>query len=326
MNNFWTKLKKPILALAPMAGITNSAFRLICKKQGVAVVYSEMTSADGLYFQGKKTLAMLKFDKREQPLIIQLFGKDPNKFPKAAKLVEQAKASGIDINFGCPARRVIQHGGGVTLMRNLEQCYQIIQAVTENTKLPVSVKIRSSINDGYKKLTALDFLKKIANLPVSCVMIHGRTYEQGFVGPIDYQIISDARKYFKGIILANGGITSPKTAQELLKKTKADGIGIARGIYGQPWLFRQIKDYLTQGKYEELTWSQKKKIILEHAKLAFKLGNDQGIIELRKHLLWYVKGLSRARSLRQGLVRVKTIEEIKTILANITWCSLMDHG
>lgn len=317
MENFWTKLKKPILALAPMAGITNAAFRLICRKCGADVVYSEMTSSDGLYFQGKKTLAMLKFDKREQPLVIQLFGKRPEMFPKAAQLVEQAGASGIDINFGCPARKVVGHGGGVTLMRNLDLCCQIIQAVTENTKLPVSVKIRSTINDGRKKITALDFLKEIADLKVACVMIHGRSFEQGFAGPVDYQIIRDARKCFKGIILANGGITSPETAKELLDKTKADGIGLARGTYGRPWLFRQIKDYLTAGKYDELTWPEKKKIILEHANFALNTDGEHGIIELRKHLLWYVKGLPQAKHLRQALVTVKTIGEIKNILDTI---------
>lgn len=158
-NNFWLKFKphpnpplrkgrevqQPILALAPMAGITDSAFRQMCRKYGADVVYTEMISADGLYHDSKKTLAMLKFAKSEQPAVIQLFGKDPFKFTKAAQIAEQAGFSGIDINFGCPAKKVAGHGGGVTLMRDLSKCRQIIEAVLSGTKLPVSVKLRTSI-------------------------------------------------------------------------------------------------------------------------------------------------------------------------------------
>jgi nifR3 family TIM-barrel protein len=316
-TNFWQKLEKPVLALAPIAGVTDSAFRQICRQCGATVVYSEMTSAEGLYYKSKKTLEMLKFDRAEQPLVIQLFGKDPTKFSRAAKIVEKSGASGLDINFGCPARRVVQHGGGVTLMRNLELCYQIIQAVTENTKLPVSVKIRSSINYKNSKITALDFLKKIAKLPVAGVMIHGRSYEQGFSGEIDFAMIKDARKYFNGIILANGGIHSPEDAQQLLEKTGADGVGLARGVYGKPWLFKQINDYLANGQYSEPTWPEKKKIILNHAQLTKKTKGSRGLIELRKHLLWYVKGLSEAKKYRAELVKVKTIDDIKCVLKTV---------
>jgi tRNA-dihydrouridine synthase B len=315
--NFWLKLNKPILALAPMAGISDSAFRQICRQSGADVVYSEMTSADGLFHYGKKTLDLLKFDRKEQPLVIQLFGKDPSKFGPTAQLVEQAGASGIDINFGCPARKVVAHGGGATLMRDLNLCRQIIKEVIENTNLPVSVKVRISINYQGKKNTIIDFLKKMADLPISAVMIHGRTYEQGFSGEIDYQTIKEARKHFKGVILANGGINAPEEAKNILKKTAADGLGLARGVYGRPWLFNQIKDYLNKGLYREPSWLEKKKIILEHAKLAFKAKSDHGLLEFRKHLLWYVKGLPEAKNLRSELVKIETIEEIKKVLKKI---------
>lgn len=317
MKNFWNNLNKPILALAPMAGITDSAFRLICRKNGADVVYSEMTSADGLSYHGKKTLELLKFHKAEQPLVIQLFGKRPEMFIQAAQLVEQSGASGIDINFGCPAKKVVAHGGGATLMKDLDLCHKIIKTTIENTKLPVSVKIRTSINNQGKKITAIDFLKSVSDLPVAGVMIHGRSYEQGFIGPIDYQMIIEARKYFKGIILANGGINEPADAKKLLDKTKSDGLGLARGLYGRPWLFKEIKNYLTSGKFIELTWTQKKKVILDHAKYAFKFNGDYGIIELRKHLLWYVKGLPEAKNLRAELVKVETVADIKRVLKTI---------
>ncbi|MBU1036968.1 tRNA-dihydrouridine synthase [Patescibacteria group bacterium] len=317
MKDFWNNLPKPIIALAPMAGINNIAFRIICKKQGADVVYSEMISADGLYYQGKKTLTLLKISAEEKPVVIQLFGKDPAKFPQAVKVAEKLGASGIDINFGCPAKRVISHGGGINLMRDLNLCHKIVKAALDNTELPVSVKLRSSINIQGKKITALDFLKKISDLPISAVMIHGRSYEQGFLGEINYKIIKDARKYFKGIILANGGITTPEKAFKALKEAKADGLGLARGTYGRPWLFQQIKDYLQTKKFTEPSWPQKKKIILKQAELALKHQKQHGLIELRKHLLWYVKCLPYATDLRKELVKVKTIQDIKKILSKI---------
>ena len=166
MNNFWQKLEKPILALAPMAGITDSSFRLICKELGADVVYSEMVSADGLHYDSKKTLELLKFNKKELPLVVQLFGKRLEAFPKACEIIEKAGVSGVDINFGCPAKKVVAHGGGVTLMRDLDKCFEIVKVVCESTKLPVSVKLRTSINkiNGPGKVTALQFIRKIKKL------------------------------------------------------------------------------------------------------------------------------------------------------------------
>ena len=310
MNSFWNNLEKPIYALAPLAGITNSPFRMVCKEYGADVLYSEMTSADGLHFKSKKTLAMLKFNKKEKPVVIQLFGKDPEKFKTAAKIVEESGADGIDINFGCPARKVVAHGGGVNLMKNLDLCYDIIKATCDNTSLPVSIKIRTSIQDEDKKITALDFLKKISDLPVQVVMIHGRSYEQGFKKEIENKIIKKARKYFKGIILANGGVVDSKSAKKTLRKTKADGLGLARGLFGKPWFFNELKTGFNPD------WPEIKKIILKHANYSYNALGDHGIIEMRKHLLWYVKGLKNAKSLRKELVKVETINDIKKALKN----------
>jgi len=318
MLNFWKTLPRPILALAPMAGVTDSAFRQLCRLNGAAVVYSEMTSADALFFDAKKTLQMLKFAKKELPLVIQLFGKDPEKFGKASQAVEAAHASGIDINFGCPAKKMVGHDGGVTLMRDLDLCHAIIKKVISSTKLPVSVKLRAGISSrGINKVTAVDFLKKMSDLPLAAVMIHGRSYEQGFSGEIDYEIIKDAKKYFKGIILANGGVNTPADAQKLFKKTGANGLGIARGALGRPWLFKQIKEFLNDNDFSEPTWAEKKQLILKHAQLALADKGAHGLVELRKHLLWYVKGLAQAKNLRQELVKVSSLEEIARLLEQI---------
>lgn len=323
MKNFWFEIKKPILALAPMAGITDPAFCLLSRKMGADVVYTEMISADGLHYNSKKTLEMLKILKGEKPVVVQLFGKDPEKFAKATQIVTKAGFSGIDINFGCPAKKVAGHGGGVTLMRDLDLCYEIIKTVCENTNLPVSIKVRKSIKVQSLKnkklehknkkdiITSLDLIKKIKKLPVSAIMIHGRTYEEAFSGEIDYSYIKKVRKYFNGIILANGNIYSPEKAKETLEKTEADGLGLARGVYGKPWLFKQIKDYLKKDKYKEKTWGEIKEIALLHAKMMQDYKGDKGMIEMRKHLLFYTKNQENGREMRKELVCVNTLKDIE---------------
>ncbi|MFA5047618.1 MAG: tRNA-dihydrouridine synthase [Patescibacteria group bacterium] len=320
--NFWSKLKKPIMALAPMAGVTDSAFRQLCREYGADVVYTEMVSADGLFYDSKKTLEFLKFNKSEKPVVIQLFGKHPEKFTKAAQLAEAAGFDGIDINFGCPAKKVAGHGGGVTLMRDLQKCREIIEAVLAGTKLPVSVKLRGSIKNGNTTVTTLDFIKAIKDLPVATIMIHGRPYENPFNSEIDYEMIKKAGAEFiknnpKGIVLANGGITCPEEAKTMLELTGAHGLGVARGVYGRPWISQQIKDHLKTGKYREFTHQQIKQAIISHAQAVFKAKDKHGLIELRKHLLWYVKGWPNAKELRSQLVAVESLSDIKTVCKNI---------
>ena len=317
MSNFWQKIKKPILALAPMAGISDSAFRQICRDQGADVVYTEMTSVDGLYYDSKKTLEMLAFSKKEKPVVCQLFGKKPELFGKAAKVVEKTGFDGIDINFGCPARKVVAHGGGVTLMRDFDLCHSIIDATIKATKLPVSIKIRTSINkakESSEKVYAYDFLKKVSDLDIAAVMVHGRSYEQGFSGPVDIEQMKKIRAAYPGILLVNGGVIEPPDALELINKTKANGIGLARSVRGRPWLFRQVKELADKGKYIEPSMDDIKKVIIKHSQAAFAAKQDHGIIEMRKHLAWYTKGFPGAKELRQKLVRVNTVDDIKNIL------------
>lgn len=323
--NFWLKLKEnnPIIALAPMAGITDSAFRQICRKFGADVIYSEMISALAICYGSKKTLNMLKKSKKEKPLVIQLFGKRPDVFAKAAKMVEEKGADGIDINFGCPAKKVIKNEEGVFLMSNLSLSKEIVQAIIEAVKIPVSLKIRAGINlplssrsEINRKVTAFDFVKNIMHFPVSAIMIHGRTYEQGFSGEVDYEMIKKVKELVgnKMIILANGGIKTPEDAKIMIDKTGVDGIGIAQAALGKPWIFEQIKNYLETGKYDELNLKGIKKIAIEHAKLVYKSKGDYGIIELRKYLLWYVKGQPDVKKLRKKIVQINKLNDIKKVL------------
>ncbi len=306
-ENFWRRLKKTIYALAPLAGVTDSAFRQICKSFGADVVYSEMISATALVYDSKKTLELMRFDKKERPFVVQLFGAKPEHFAVAAKIVEKKiKPDGIDINFGCPVKKVAKQGAGAVLMNDLKLSRQVVKAVIDSTKLPVSVKCRARVG----QTTVLDFLKNIKDLPVAAVMIHGRSLAQGHSGQVDGKIIKVARKYFKGVILANGGVKDKKTAEELLKISGADGLGIGQGALGKPWLFSQLAARSSQPITQDFIF----KTALRHAKLAGKLKGKQGIIEMRKHLCWYVTGLNNASELRKKLVGVERLDDIKKLL------------
>ena len=321
MENFWTKLKKPIVALAPMCGVTDLPFRLICHNYGADVVYSEMTMVQALAHKGKKTMDMVKILDAERPVIIQLGGNDPELFYKAAQVVaDEIGPNGIDINFGCPAKKVAGHGSGVSLLRDLEKSYQIIQATIEGAHgLPVSFKTRTQIKstDKCSVHCSLELIEKVKDLPVAAIMIHGRSFEAPWVEEVDYDYIKQVRKQFKGILLANGGLYDPQKVKEVLELTGADGVGIAHGVYGRPWIFNQIKEYLKTGQFTDLSWPQKRKIALEHAQVAFETKGTHGLLELRKQLLWYVKGLTNATNYRQSLVTLNTLEEIEQALMNI---------
>jgi tRNA-dihydrouridine synthase B len=354
MDNFWKKIKKPILALAPMAGITDSAFRQISKKYGADVTYSEMASVSALYFKPAKTLRLVKFSKNERPYVVQLFGKDPEHFAKAAKIItEKIKPDGIDINFGCPAKKVFGHGSGCALMADIKLAREIISAVCENTNLPVSIKIRAGLHpvkyagggaaspqfNRVKNTSALDFIEKTKDLPYPAVMIHGRTYEGGFSGPVDFSVCEKIKKIAPDkIVLANGGIDTPEDTIKILESHPAlDGLGIARGAWGRPWIFQEIKNLLkiyphTKSNQKLIQLSDQsinekfkyfhpdyfgvgvKKIMIEHAKLIYKDKKELGMLEIRKHLCWYIKGFPGASELRKKLVLAKSVGEIKEIL------------
>jgi len=340
MSNFWTKLAKPILALAPMAGVTDTAFRQMCKEGGADVIFTEFASADALVYESTKTREMIAFAPQEQPVVCQIFGRKPEVFARAVVLLEDMGFAGVDINFGCPAYKVVKGGGGVSLMRNLNLCHELVQAACEATKLPVSIKMRASIKRGQETkdkiegdaamadaeldayeceldvVTALDLVKKIKDLPVAAIMIHGRSFEHPFDGEPNYGVIAEARKVWPGILIANGGIHTPEKAKEVLELTRADGVGLARGTWGKPWLFQQTKDYLATGAYRELTWDEVQAVLLRHAKLALTAKGEHGLLELRKHLSWYVKGFSGASTVRAQLVRVNTLADVETILAH----------
>ncbi len=313
MDNFWLKLNRPILALAPMAGITDSAFRQICKQYGADVTYSEMASVSALFFKPEKTLNLIKFRALEKPYIVQLFGKEVTHFAQATQIVsQQVHPNGIDINFGCPAKKVFRHGSGCALMPEKKLSRKIIKTVCENTRLPVSIKIRAGIGN----TSALDFIKSVADLPFTAVMVHGRTYQEGFSGPVNFRLIEKIKKIIPSkIVLGNGSIQNAIEAKKILTDYPLlDGIGIARGAWGQPWIFNEIKSLLKGKPISPKKWSVRKKIMLEQAELMYQNKGQLGIFEIRKHMSWYVKDFPGASNLRRKLMLAKSLEEIRNIL------------
>jgi len=308
-------------------------------KYGADVAYSEMASVSALFFKPRKTLELLKFDLKERPYVVQLFGNKPEHFTKAAQIVtKEVKPDGIDINFGCPAKKVFGHGSGCALMPQKELAREIISAVCDNTDLPVSIKIRA----GLKDTTAIHFIENISDLPFSAVMVHGRTYEGNFHGEVNFSIVEEIKKIIPDkIVLANGGINTPEDAKNILEKYPSiDGLGLARGTWGRPYIFDEIKTLLKQkaclcesasageaisfGELDkEITTSPGaprndmkfiKKIAIEHTKLLQKSKGETGMFEIRKHMSWYFKGFPNASELRRQLVQAKSVEEIKNIL------------
>lgn len=316
MHHFWQQLPQPILALAPMAGVTDAAFRQMCKQFGADVIYTEFASCHALIHENEATKRMLAFTDAERPVVCQIFGSEPAMMAEAAKIVEGMGFDGIDINFGCPAYKVTKNGGGVCLMRNPENIRRIAEAVSGAVSIPVSIKLRASIRseDNQKTFTALDVVKAIAGIPIAAIMVHGRSYEKPFDGNADPNAIRAVVSAFPGIVLANGGIYTPEDATAMLKETKAAGLGIGRGSHGKPWIFKQIKDFMKTGTFTELPWGDIRNIITAHAEKALHTKNEWGIIEMRKHLAWYVKGLPHATAVRSQLVRVKALKDIYDIL------------
>ena len=263
--------------------------------------------AKGERLEADKTLDILRFNKKkERYFVAQIFGADPKHLGLAAKIItEKIKPDGIDINFGCPVPKITKQGAGAALMADLKRSRQAIISVLENTNLPVSIKIRLASG----AVDFKDFLKNIKDLPISALMIHGRTLKQGFAAEADFKAIREAKKYFKGVILANGGIYNLEQANQALKDSQADGLGLARGVLGRPWLFNEIKKNKVINKRKSSIF----KILISHAELGYKLKGARAALELRKNLCWYLRGMTGAAKMRENLVQSKSLAEIKKI-------------
>lgn len=314
MNNPWEQ-KKPLIYLAPMSGITNMAYRMIVKKFHSDIVFPEFVSIYAMHYGSERTDHMLQFQESERPIIAQVFGSEPKLFYEAAKKIVQQGFDGIDINFGCPAPKVAKNGGGCALLGDLKLSRQIIEATLEGVdgKIPVSVKTRAQ----YKNVHVRDFCKIIADLPLANLCVHGRSFEKPYLGKADLEPIREAKTLVPFSVTASGHAHTPEAAKETLDYTKADGVALARGTFGQPWIGKMIFDYLETGTYTEPTFEEKIDVMLEHARLAQQYTFYKPYMEMRKVLAWYIKGIPRAAHYRKELVQVHSFEEVDSIVKKI---------
>lgn len=325
MKNFWFQLKKPILALAPMEGVTDVAFRTLCHEQGADVVYTEFLPAEAIAHGAPTVLKKMEHRDDERPVICQIFGKTPEAFTAAAIKVQAMGFDGLDLNFGCPARKVVNHGSGVALLRDPQYARQLVEAALEKITIPLSIKVRTSIRKESKDVapgmqersTALDLVEAIQGLPIAAIMVHGRNYEQGHQGEVDMAMIKAVKEKFSGIVLANGGITRPEQVKTMLESTGADGVGIARGTWGQPWIFSQARQYLASGTYSAIEPQQLADIIRRHAALLVEYKDSRGMLEFRKHFARYISGFRGAADLRAQAVRVESMSDVDNIINTI---------
>jgi tRNA-dihydrouridine synthase B len=310
--NFWQKTPRPIVALAPMAGYTDSAFRqLIRSFSKRTILWSEFVSADALKFDSKKSKEMLSFAKKEQPFVAQIFGKRPENFVEAAKFVESIGAVGVDLNFGCPAKKVVNSDHGSALLKNPELASEIISAVANSVKIPTSVKMRLGISDDSNLES---FAKMVEDSGAQLLTIHGRTAKQAYSGVADFAPIYRVKKILKIPVLGNGDIDSAEKFFAQLKNL--DGLMIGRAAVANPWIFREIENRLA-GKISKTPTRLRGKIstILRHAKfLVATKGEKRGMLEMRKFSANYVRGEPGAKILRAKLVRVERLVELEKIL------------
>ena len=299
-----------------MAGVTDLPFRTICKYYGADIVFSEMVSAKAIHYGDKKTLELLKTSDYEQPLIVQLFGSEPEIMAEAATFLEKRGVYAIDINMGCPATKIIKNGEGSALMKNPELSGKIMKAVVNATSLPVSVKIRS----GWDKdsINAVEIAKIAEASGIKAITVHARTKEQAYSGLADRKIIKDVKDAVKICVIGNGDINSPIDAISMLSETQCDSIMIGRGALGNPFLFKQIKNNLSGKPETEISSNEKKEVMLKHLSLLVETkGNKIGILEFRKHLAWYIKGEKNSTAFKTKAFSAKTKEEFISIINDI---------
>ena len=302
------------VVLAPMAGVTDLPFRVICREMGAGYTVSEMVSAKALLFNNVKTWEMLKIGERERPTAIQLFGSVPREVAKAGKIVEDSGADLIDFNMGCPVHKIVTNGEGSSLMRQPTLAYEILAALVDAVKIPVTVKCRSGWDADH--INAVEIASLAEKAGVAAIAIHGRTREDFYKGQANWQIIKEVKEAVHIPVLGNGDIWSAVDGMGMLKETGCDGVMIARGAEGNPWIFSQMKDLLAgKTKVSEPDLDTKFALILRHLKdlIAFK-GEYIGVQEMRRHVAAYIKGLPHAALYRNKFFQVNTEKEFFVLL------------
>ena len=303
--------------LAPMAGVTDLPFRLLCREMGVGLVCMEMVSAKAIYYNNKNTEELLKVHPGELPASLQLFGSDPEILAAMAAKVQDRPYSFIDLNMGCPVPKVVNNGEGSALMKNPKLVEQILTSMVKAVKKPVTIKIRKGFDDAH--VNAVEIAKIAEDCGVAAIAVHGRTREQYYSGQADWEIIRKVKEAVKIPVIGNGDVDSPQKAKKLLEETGCDGVMIGRGAQGNPWIFRETIQYLQTGELPpKPTNAEKRELVRRHAQMEMECkGEYTAVREMRRHLSWYTFGMPGAAKLRGTINQMETMEELFSVIDGI---------
>ncbi|MDO5590411.1 MAG: tRNA dihydrouridine synthase DusB [Lachnospiraceae bacterium] len=313
MNIGEVKLENPYI-LAPMAGVTDLPFRLLCKEQGAGLLCMEMISAKALLYKNKNTKTLLEIHPEEYPVSLQLFGSEPDIISEIAKSIEHLPFQVLDINMGCPVPKIVKNGEGSALMLQPKLVYEIVSKTAKAIKKPVTVKIRKGFDDDH--INAVEIAKIIEAAGAKAVAVHGRTREQYYSGKADWDIIRQVKEAVSIPVIGNGDVTNGEMAIKMREETGCDGVMIGRGAQGNPWIFRELLEYEKTGKLPERPSPEViRETMLRHAKLQIQYKGDfAGIREMRKHVAWYTKGMKGSSKLRDDINRTESYEELEALL------------